>query len=148
MKIYLGTAVLMSIYGFHCPALANQVSVSGNPGALVISSATAGIEPLPVTDTGSTYSIDITTSNMKLTGSINSAMPANTYLKITLSAPSGATSVGRITLTTTDLDLVTSLDSGMVEGGLGISYEFSATVAAGVIATAAKTVTFTITDAF
>lgn len=148
MKKYLSLAIVLILTVGCSLALANEIFVSGNPSALVINTATAGFEPLPVSDASTTYSIDILDSNKKITGAIDAAMLANTYLKVALTAPTGATSIGQITLTTTDQDLVTGLEENMVESGLGISYEFSAAVSAGILTMASKTVTFTITDSF
>jgi len=123
----------------------NVISVSGNPGALIVSTATAGAEPTAATDATTSYSITTNGSNKKITGSINTAMPANTSLSVTLTAPPGGTSVGAVALTATDQDLVTSI-STLAQSGLTISYSFSATIAAGVVASAQKTVTFTVAD--
>lgn len=146
MKGYLGVAVLLLLIGAVGPSHADDIFVSGNPGALIISSATAGSNPDAVTDASTSYSIDITTSNKKITGAIDSAMPANTYLRVILAAPTGASSTGQQTLSVTPQDLVTGLTIGMSEGGLGITYEFSASIEAGIVSSASKTVTFTVTD--
>jgi hypothetical protein len=123
----------------------NEISVSGNPGALVVSAATAGSEPTAATDATTTFSITTNGSSKKITGVLNSAMPANTSLKATLTAPTGGTSAGQVTLTASAQDLVTGI-STVAESGIAISYEFSATAAAGVIASAQKTVTLTVAD--
>lgn len=123
----------------------NEISVSGNPAALIVNSATAGSEPDAATDATTTYSITINESNKKVTGSIDTAMPANTTLSVNLTAPTGGTSTGSVDLTTTDQDLVTGISS-LAESGLSISYTFSATSAAGTISSASKTVTFTVAD--
>ncbi len=72
----------------------NEISVSGNPAALIVSAATAGSQPTAATDTTTSYAITTNQSNRKITGAINTAMPANTTLSITLAAPTGATSAG------------------------------------------------------
>lgn len=146
MKAQLGIIILVVLSGIAGPLHADDIFISGNPGALIVNAADAGSQPNSVTDASTSYSIDITTSNKKITGAIDSAMPANTYLRVTLTAPAGATSVGQITLSVTALDLVTGLTVGMNEGGLGIMYEFSASVEAGIVPSASKTVTFTIAD--
>lgn len=121
----------------------DEVSVSGNPSALVVNSATAGSQPDAQTDATTTYAVSTNGSAKKITGKINTAMPANTLLKVTLAAPTGATSAGQVTLTATDQDLVTGI-STLAESGLTVTYEFSATLSAGVVASASKTVTLTI----
>lgn len=125
----------------------NEIEVSGDPGALVVNSAMAGSEPTDDTDNTTTW--DITTNGgtdgKKLTGAIDTDMPANTTLKINLTAPTGATSSGDVTLSTTAADAVTLIDS-VAESGLTITYTLSATIAAGVVTQASKTVTLTLTD--
>ena len=160
MKILAGLAVLIVLAGSMSPAFAassatqtvtyqvsaiNEVSVSGNPSALIVSAATAGSEPTAVTDASTSYSITTNGSSKKITGAINSAMPSNTLLKITLVAPTGGTSAGQITLSTSAQDLVTGI-STLAESGKTITYEFSATVDAGVVSSASKTVTLTVAD--
>jgi hypothetical protein len=123
----------------------NEITVSGNPGALVISAATAGSEPDAATDATTSYSVTTNGANKVITGSIDTAMPSNTTLGVTLTAPTGGSSTGLVTLSMTAQNLVTGI-STLAEGGLTISYEFAATAAAGVIASATKTVTLTVAD--
>ena len=123
----------------------NEITVSGNPGALVISTATAGSQPTAATDATTSYSITTNGTNKKITGSIDTAMPANTSLLVTLTAPTGGSSAGQVTLSTTAQDLVTGI-STLAESGLTISYEFTADAAAGVVASSTKTVTLTVAD--
>ena len=123
----------------------NEISVSGNPSALIVNSATAGSEPDAASDNSTSYAITTNESSKKITGAINTAMPSNTSLKVTLVAPTGGTSAGQVTLSTTAADLVTGI-STLAESGNTITYEFSATASAGVISSANKTVTLTVAD--
>lgn len=123
----------------------NEISVSGNPAALVINSATAGSEPDDASDNSTSYSITTNESSKKITGAVNTAMPSNTSLKVTLTAPTGGTSAGEVTLSTSAQDLVTGI-STLAESGKTISYVFSATTSAGVVSSASKTVTLTVAD--
>ncbi|MFA4947604.1 MAG: hypothetical protein WC674_03730 [Candidatus Krumholzibacteriia bacterium] len=123
----------------------NEISVSGNPGALIVVTAVPGSQPTAVTDATTTYAITTNIASKKITGALNTAMPANTALKVTLVAPTGGTSSGQVTLTAIAQDLVTGITT-LAQSGLGISYNFSATLAAGVIASAVKTVTLTVAD--
>jgi len=161
-NLLIGMAVLGFVLGISILAMAdniatqlvsyevtaiNEIEVSGDPGALVVNSATAGSEPTDDTDNTTTW--DITTNGgtdgKKLTGAIDTDMPANTTLEINLTAPTGATSSGDVTLSTTAADAVTLIDS-VAESALAITYTLSATIAAGVVAQASKTVTLTLTD--
>ena len=145
-KYILGYTMMLLLGGVGGFASANEIFVSGNPGALIINTAIAGADLNPVTDASTTYSIDIFDDNMKITGEIDTAMPSGTSLSVTLESPAGATSMGQVTLSPTAQDLVTGLDENMVESGLTISYELSASVSAGVVSMGLKTVTFTVTN--
>jgi hypothetical protein len=123
----------------------NEISVSGNPGALVISTATAGSEPDAATDATTSYNVTTNGTNKRITGSIDTAMPANTSLLVTLTAPTGGSSAGQVTLSTTAQDLVTGI-STLAESGLTISYGLTANASAGVVASSTKTVTLTVAD--
>ena len=123
----------------------DEISVSGNPAALNVITAVPGSQPTAATDASTSYSITTNNSSKKITCSINSAMPANTTLEVTLVAPTGGSSAGQITLTTTAQDMVTGI-STLAESGLTITYEFSATLAAGIISSSTRTATYTIVD--
>lgn len=123
----------------------NEIEVSGNPGALTVSTATAGSQPDAATDNTTTYSITTNGTGMKITGAIDSDMPDNVTLKVNLAAPSGATSPGDVALSNTAADLVTGI-SQVVDSGKTIAYTLSATVEAGVVESTNKTVTFTLTS--
>ena len=125
----------------------NEISVSGNPGALTVSAATAGSQPDAVSDNTTSWAITTNagTDAKKLTAAIDSDMPAGVTLTVNVAAPSGGTSMGAVTLSSVAGDVVTAIDS-VAESGLGITYGLSATVSAGVVTAANKTVTFTLTD--
>ena len=123
----------------------NEITVSGNPGALIVITAVPGSQPTAVTDATTTYAITTNVASKRITGALNTVMPDNTALKVTLAAPTGGTSAGQVTLTATAQNLVTGI-STLAESGLSISYNFSATLAAGVIASAQKTLTLTVID--
>jgi hypothetical protein len=159
-KLIAGLAVLVVVFALSGLALAantanqtvtyevsaiNEVSVSGDPANLVVNTATAGSEPTADTDNTTTWALTTNESTKKMTGSINTDMPANTTLQVNLNAPTGGSSAGDVTLSITAADLVTSI-STVAESGLTITYTLSATVAAGVVAQAQKTVTLTLTD--
>ena len=65
-------------------------------------------------------------------------------LQVNLGAPTGGSSSGDVTLSTTAADLVTGITQ-RAESGLTVSYTLSATVAAGVVASDTRTVTLTLT---
>jgi hypothetical protein len=121
----------------------NQISVSGSP-ALDINSAVAGSAPTSATSSGNSWAVTTNQTGAKITGSIASNMPAGLTLSATLGAPAGATSAGKQALTSTAVDLVTSITM-LNAGGLGLTYQLDATAAAGVVTSGTRLVTFTIT---
>lgn len=124
-------------------AAIDQISVSGAP-SLVVSTATAGSGLTSATASG-TYSVTTNGDGRKITASIDTDMPTGVTLTVALDAPAGASSAGVVTLSSTDQDVVTDI-STVNASGLGITYGLSATVAAGVVASGNKTVTYTITE--
>ncbi|MCK5644885.1 MAG: hypothetical protein KAJ19_29060 [Gammaproteobacteria bacterium] len=156
LSVLLIISFLTQIYGnaafaegkkripYRNPAATN-ISVSGNPGTLNISFAIAGFEPFSETDATTTYDISNDGSTVKITGSLNSAVPANTQLLLSLAAPTGATSTGWQYLTTSPSNLVTSIGT-LDESGLTITYRFFAPTSAGIIASSQRTVTLTVAD--
>jgi len=123
----------------------NEVAVSGNPAALIVNSATAGSEPVLVSDASTTYDITTNGTNKKITAAINTNMPANVTLTAALAAPTGGTSAGDTTLSTVAANVVTAITQ-KAETAKTITYKLSATVAAGVVVSDTKTVTLTLTD--
>ncbi len=136
--------LLMIVCGFGA-ANAQSISVSGSPGPFIISSATAGSDLAPVSNATTTYNVHTKSGTSKITGRINSAMPVDATLKVMLAAPGRSTSAGVVILTTTNKNLVTGIPYNTNAIELMISYEFSASVSGGVIPSASKTVTFTLT---
>lgn len=138
------TLYLILSYSLSLPLFSDSITVSGSPAALVINTATAGQDPNSVTNTSRTYSVSTSTTVRRITGRINSNMPANTTLQISLVAPTGATSLGLITMTTTAANLVTGIPINTIASGRITTYTFSATAAAAKVTNAKKTVTFTL----
>jgi hypothetical protein len=123
----------------------NEISVSDDPDPLVINSATAGSQPNDATDNSTNWAITTNQTARKMTGSINSDMPTDVTLYINLTEPTGGVSGGNVSLSSTDdADLVTSIET-VAQSGLTITYILSATVTAGEVAQAQKTVTLTLT---
>jgi hypothetical protein len=125
-------------------AAINELSVSGNPGALTVSAATAGEAPDAVSDASTTYAITTNEEGRKITGAIDTDMPPGVTLTANLAAPTVGTSTGAVELTAAPLDLVNGIAT-LNESGMAITYNLSATSAAGVVDSAPKTVTLTIT---
>lgn len=120
----------------------NEIAFTGTP-SLAIVTATAGSAPTAEQATAS-WAVTTNGSNMKITAAINSAMPAGLTLTANLAAPTGGSSAGATSLSTTAADVVTGI-SAKAESGLNVTYELNATLAAGVVASQSRTVTYTIT---
>lgn len=126
----------------------NEISVSPETVSLKVDTATAGSQPTDATDDSTTYAITTNGTGKVITGAIDTAMPEGLTLEVNLAAPSVGESVGGVDIssaTTTAVDLVTAIGP-VAQEGLTITYTLSATVAAGVVTSAEKTVTFTLTD--
>lgn len=130
--------------GYEVTAI-NEIAISGNIAAMTINAATAGAQPDPVTDATTSYSITTNGTDMKITAELDTAMPDHVTLSLTATAPSVGTSAGEKALTATAQDVVTDITE-VAESGIGLSYELAATVSAGIVAAASKTVTLTIAD--
>lgn len=120
----------------------NQLAVTGSP-SLTVSTATAGSAPNAVTDATGTWAVSTNAANKKLTVALNSNMPTGVTLEVGAAAPTGATSTSFQTLSTAAVDLVTGIATTSASG-LSLTYRLSATLAAGVVASASKTVTYTL----
>jgi hypothetical protein len=121
----------------------NRISVAGTP-ALVINTAVAGSAPTSATSSTNSWAVTTNQTGAKITGSIASDMPSGLTLSATLAAPAGATSAGKQALSSTAVDLVTTITK-LNAGGLGLTYDLDATAAAGVVTSSTRLVTFTIT---
>ncbi|MCL6590272.1 MAG: hypothetical protein K6U80_09995 [Firmicutes bacterium] len=126
-------------------AAITEFSISGAPPTLKINSAIPGFEPGQAITANATYNITTNESNKKITGIINSAMPPGAVLTVNLAAPPGAASLGDVALSTVAADLVTGI-SKVAVSGKQITYKLSSTVAAGIIASTSRVVTFTVTN--
>ena len=120
----------------------NQIAFAGSP-SLVINTATAGSNPTNVT-AAATWAVTTNQTGAKITASIGSNMPAGLTLSVNLAAPAGASTAGSQSLSTTSVDLVTSITK-LAQGALAVNYSLAATAAAGVVSSTTRTVTYTIT---
>jgi len=119
------------------------LTISGNPGPLQINTAVPGSAPTSVSEATTTYDLSTTYSTVRITARVSAAVPAGTSLQLTLQAPPGGTALGPLALTMSDQDLVTGVPTGNYTA-LTITYQLTATSAAGVISTTSPTVTLTV----
>lgn len=123
----------------------DTLSISSNPATFTVNSAVAGQQPPSVTNTSTNYNVTTTTGAKKsISGNINSALPSGVTLQIQLTAPSGATSVGLVSMTTTAQSLVTNIPGFTTATGLTVTYQFTATVSAAQATNATRTLTLTL----
>jgi hypothetical protein len=127
-----------------------KIATSGNPGALTITTGTAGTDALSsVTDASTTYSITQNFGNtVKITANLDAALPAGYTLQLNLASTKG-TSAGTIDISNATsasaLNVVTAINKG-ADAGKAITYTFSALASAGTLTSTAKTVTLTLTN--
>jgi len=127
-----------------------KISTSGNPGALTITTGTAGTNALTsVSDNTTTYSITQNVAGtVKLTAYLNSALTAGYKLEMNLASTKG-TSAGTVDVSNATsgsaVDVVTAIGLG-ADAAQAIAYTFSADASAGTLASTNKTVTLTLTN--
>ena len=119
----------------------NEISVSGNPGALAINTAVAGSAPTAASNASTTWAVTTNQTGAKVTAAINLAMPAGVTLSLNLQNPAGATST-TVSLRTLAVDAVTGITK-LNESGRTVTYTLAATAIAGVVASTSHTVTLT-----
>ena len=153
-RTFLAAAALMGIAQVASAQTANQtvtfqvdavnvIAFAGSP-SLVVNTAVPGSPPSSVSNATATWAVTTNQSGAKITASISAAMPAGLTLSADLAQPTGASSNGLTALSTTAVDLVTGITK-LAESALGVTYQLNATVAAGVVASTSRTVTYTIT---
>jgi hypothetical protein len=144
----VGGWVLFGVCAFASPrAIAQSLTVSGSPGLLRVNAAVAGNAPTAVSNNSTSYTTRTTGGSgaKKITARLSSNMPAGTTLTITMAATTGATSLGAITLNTTTQDVVQNI-TNTTNQTRAITYNLTATAAAGVINSTPRTVTLTLTN--
>jgi hypothetical protein len=127
-----------------------KIATSGNPGALTISTGTAGTDALTaVSDASTSYSITQNYgSTVKITANLDAALSAGYMLQINLASSKG-TSAGTVDISNATsasaVSVVTGIGMG-ADAGKAITYTFSANASAGTLSSTAKVVTLTLTN--
>ncbi|WP_286975073.1 hypothetical protein [Acetomicrobium sp. UBA5826] len=157
LTVILTMALVLGVYGVaHAADTAtqsvsfevaeiNEITVSGNPGTLVINAAAPGNDPAPATDSSTTYAITTNGNGKVITAAIDTPMPAGLTLKVKLDAQDVGASQGDVVLDATADPVVTGI-SKVAKKDLTITYTLSATAEAEA-GSGSRTVTFTLTDA-
>lgn len=127
-----------------------KISTSGNPGALTITTGTAGTDALTsVGDNSTSYSITQNFGNaVKITAHMDAALTSGYTLNLNLASTKG-TSAGSVDISNATsgsaVDVVTGINRG-ADAGQSISYTFSALASAGTLSSTSKTITLTLTN--
>ena len=141
------SALLLIASAAQAGAQQTALSTTGSPGTFTISTATAGSQPLTLTNSATSYSVTAKNSAgpKKIIAQLDAPMPFGTTLTVNMVAPSGATSMGAVALDATTRDIVINIvkENSVTQG---ITYTFAATAAAGVIPAQSRTVTFTLVN--
>jgi hypothetical protein len=127
-----------------------KIATSGNPGAMTITTGTAGTNALTsVSDASTNYSITQNfASTVKITANLDAALAAGYTLQLNLASTKG-TSAGNVDISATTpvsaSNVVTNIALG-ADANQTITYTFGANASAGVLASTAKVVTLTLTN--
>jgi hypothetical protein len=136
---------LVLLLAVPCSGLAAQsVIISGDPGSLDIGTASAGAPLDPASDATTTYTVTTSAAGQRIVARLDAPMPRGVTLTIELTAPTGAASAGEVTLSTVDQTVVGDIPSAGSYSSLAITYRLSAATSAGPVATAARSVIFTV----
>ncbi len=123
-----------------------KMTVSGNPGPMIISDATAGSPSGFVEDAGTKYSFTTNLDNMKIVASISDNMPEGTTLSIRLSSSRGASAgIVDISSATAPVDVVTGMGR-CSDVDQTIDYRFAASDDVRLIPTQSRMVTLTLSN--
>ena len=137
-------ALVSGLLCFGRIASGQALTILTSPSAMTINTAVAGLPPTDRTSNVTNYIITGKKNRAyKITGRLSAVMPPGVSLTVTLTAPTGATSSGPVTLDATARDLVGNITNTVAETQQ-ITYVLSATPAAGVVTAQSRTVTFTI----
>jgi len=144
-RLWRVAAAALLVAGSRLGAQATRLDVSGSPGNLAVTSAPAGFQPAAVIDASTQYSVRVHGGTKKITAELSAPMPAGVSLTVTLSAVSGGTSAGPVTLDTTPRDVVVNLSNG-ADLSATITYQLTTTTEAGIVAAQSRTVTFSLVN--
>jgi hypothetical protein len=127
-----------------------KIATSGNPGAMTITTGTAGTDALTsVSDNSTQYSITQNVAGtVKITANLDAVLSAGYKLEMNLASTKGA-SQGTVDVSNTTpgsaLNVVTGIAMG-ADATQVITYTFGANASAGQLASTNKVVTLTLTN--
>jgi len=143
MRCLLVTALLLS--GSRAVAAQTITFTNGSGGTFTIASAVAGQDPASVSNGAGNFTTSTKKSDgiLRIRAQLDQAMPANTTLTLTVTYPAG-TSQGPKVLSIAPVDMIVSIPSASTTRTGTVSYSFTATTSAGVLAPFQRIVTLTI----
>ncbi|HEX6597829.1 MAG TPA: hypothetical protein VF034_00805 [Gemmatimonadaceae bacterium] len=143
MRCLLVTALLLS--GSRAVTAQTITFTNGSGGTFTIASAVAGQDPASVSNGAGNFTTSTKKSDgiLRIRAQLDQAMPANTTLTLTVTYPAGTT-LGPQVLGITPVDLVVNIPSASTTRTGTVSYSFTATASAGVLAPFTRNVTLTI----
>jgi len=122
----------------------SKIAVSGNPNALIITTAQAGFDLTSVQDENTTYSVTTNLDNMKIVASINNQMPAGTKLMLQLRSMNGMSKgIVDISNALSPVDVVEGIGRGNDQNQM-ISYLFAAEASVSEIPSDSRVITLTL----
>lgn len=121
----------------------DTMTVSGNPAPMIINTASAGSLPTSCSDCTTTFAVTTNGCSRSISGQLAYEMPTGMTLYVALTAPTGATSLGNVAMTTAPQNLVTSI-ANLAQGSLGIMYTLMADARAAPVVNAPNTLTLTV----
>lgn len=140
MKIFFLLMVLLSFL----PLQSSSLTFLANPASLHIKEAIPGRQPLSVTDSSTMCSLIVSSGKLvTLLAALDSPLQAHTTLKMRLDLKGYSTS--SIALGSVPRDLTPKISEGAYET-IRVTYEYEATVAAGVIPQQTRTLFLTLLE--
>ena len=138
-KLLLAAVLLLSGRA----AAAQNLTTTGTPAAMTITTAIAGSDPASVSENSTTYKVTaVGATTNHITAALNANTPTGVTLTVSLAVTVGATSSGPVALDVTARNVVTNITVNQISNS--ITYKLSALASAGVIASQSRTVTFTL----
>ena len=143
MRSLLATALLL--FGSRTVAAQTINFTNGSGGTFTIASAVAGQDPASVSNGAGNFTTNTKNKDgvLRIRAQLDQAMPANTTLTLTLTYPAG-TNQGPKILGITPVDMIVSIPAASTMRTGSVSYSFTATASAGVLAPFTRNITLTI----
>jgi hypothetical protein len=143
VRSLLATALLL--FGSRTVGAQSISGMNGSGGIFTIASAVAGQNPTTVSNGAGNFTANTKSKDgpLRIRAQIDQPMPPNTTLTLTLTYPAG-TPQGPQALSMTPVDMIVSIPAFQGPRTGTVSYAFSATASAGVLAPFQRVVTLTI----